>query len=112
MELKKEVHVFQRKLFDIITVVTYILYILIFTGLSFNAPNYLHLLNAAFTIYVSIFLLYRFNPFRDVPLTELDKKMIFTAAIFLFTTTTVNSILSYYIQNYVNKTKEFAKQVF
>jgi hypothetical protein len=43
-------------------------------------------------------LLLRFNPFRKVEFTELDRKIVFSAAIFIFTTTAINSLLITYLK--------------
>jgi hypothetical protein len=40
----------------------------------------------------------RFNPFRKVEFTELDRKIVFSAAIFIFTTTAINSLLITYLK--------------
>jgi hypothetical protein len=50
-------------------------------------------------MYISGFLLLRFNPFRKVEFTELDRKIVFSAAIFIFTTTAINSLLITYKQS-------------
>ncbi len=81
MNLK--LHKFQEKLFDFVLYTTYILYLVIFIGLSVNAPHYLNIVDFFFKLYISLFLIWRFNPFRTVPFTGLDKKIIFNAAIFI-----------------------------
>ena len=93
------VHKFQEKFFDIITIITYVLYFFIIFGLSAKAPLYLTNLNSYLTIYISLFLLYRFNPFRHVEFTNLDKNIVFTAGLFLFTTTIINALLINYLGN-------------
>ena len=40
--------------------------------------------------YVTIFLLIRFNPFTNNTFTEFDRKVVFSSAIFLLTTTAFN----------------------
>ena len=57
-------------------------------------------------MYISGFLLLRFNPFRKVEFTELDRKIVFSSAIFIFTTTAINSLLIAYLK----KTKIFVIQ--
>jgi hypothetical protein len=93
------VYKFQENFFNIITIITYLLYFLIIFGLSAKAPEYLTNLNSYLTIYISIFLLYRFNPFRRVEFTNLDKNIVFTAGFFLFTTTIINALLITYLEN-------------
>lgn len=96
---------FQERMFDLAWYLTYFLYILISLGLSANAPNYLSTLDYYVRIYVSLFLIFRFNPFRNVEFTELDKKIAFSAGVFVLATTTLNQVLENFkitIYNYFN----------
>lgn len=95
----KDIHRFQNKIYDIVVYVTWALYIAIALGLSANAPQYLDDLQYYVKMYVSLFLIYRFNPFRRVKFTGLDAKIAFSAGIFLLTTTAINTILTSYVKN-------------
>ena len=88
---------FQNSVFDYVTIFTYILYIIIALGLSATAPAYLDDLLFYTKMYVSLFLIYRFNPLRFIKFTPLDAKIGFNAGIFLLFTTAINSVLSTYI---------------
>jgi hypothetical protein len=88
---------FQDKMLDYISIFTYILYIVVAFGLSATAPKYLDDLLFYTKMYVSLFLIYRFNPFRRVKFTPLDAKIAFNAGIFLLFTTAITSVLSTYI---------------
>ncbi len=110
MVFDKKLHEFQNKVFDIVIYITYILYIFIALGLSANAPQYLDTLQHYIKIYISLFLMYRFIPFRRVKFTELDAKIAFNAGWFLFVTTVVNSVLHNYI-NTVTERLDFLKFV-
>lgn len=103
MGIKKSLYDFQNVMYNIIIYVTWILYILVSLGLSLNAPEYLDTLQYYVKIYVSLFLMYRFNPFRHVRFTNLDAKIAFTAGALLFTTTYINAI----IQNYIKEITKF-----
>jgi hypothetical protein len=94
----KELNDFQLRVFNIIIWVTWILYILIALGLSVRAPEYLDTLQYYVKIYICLFLMYRFNPFRRVRFTSLDAKIAFSAGIFLFTTTYINVIIQHYLE--------------
>ena len=100
------IHKIQEKIFNIVIVTNYILYFAIILGISINAPTYLASLDYYVKMYVSLFLLLRFNPFRKVEFTELDRKIVFSSAIFIFTTTAINSLLIAYLK----KTKTFVIQ--
>ena len=92
----KNVYHFQYTAFSFVIYLTWILYIIILLGLSENAPQYLDDLEYYVKIYVSLFLLYRFNPFRRVQFTKLDSKIAFSAGFFLFATTAIEGILVKY----------------
>ena len=98
---------FQNNMFDVFRIVTWILYFLILLGLTATAPEYLDDLNYYVEIYVSLFLIYRFNPFRQTKYTELDVKITFAAGIFLLLTTTIGSL----IKTYIGEIKEYISLV-
>jgi hypothetical protein len=93
---------YQNTGFNIFIVTSYLLYILFAVGLFSSAPQYIEKLDYYVKIYISLFLLWRFNPFRDLKFTDLDRKIAFSAGIFLFTTSTVNQILMKYLSNAEN----------
>ena len=81
---------------------TWALYISIILGLSANAPQYLDDLQYYVKMYVSLFLIVRFNPFRTVRFTELDGKIAFSAGVFLLASTAINTI----VQSYLGRAKQ------
>jgi len=93
------IHKFQSEAFSFILYLTWFLYFVIAFGLSANAPQYLNDLQYYVKIYVSFFLILRFNPFRRVKFTELDGKIAFSSGIFLLATTAVDKILMNYLQS-------------
>ena len=103
MVFNLNLHRFQNRMFDIIVYITWVLYVVIALGLSANAPQYLDDLQYYIKLYVSIFLIYRFNPFRRVKFTGLDAKIAFSAGVFLLATTAINSVL----QNYLSDLKQY-----
>jgi hypothetical protein len=98
----KNIHNFQTKAYSIIMYVTWALYISMILGLSANAPQYLDDLQYYVKIYVSLFLILRFNPFRKVRFTELDGRIAFSAGLFLLATTAINTI----VQTYLGRAKQ------
>ena len=92
MSFNLYLHRFQSNAFDIIVYVTWLLYALIFLGLSTNAPQYLNTLQTFVKMYVILFLIYRFNPLRKIKFTHLDAKIAFSAGIFLLGTTAVDNL--------------------
>jgi len=105
MSIYKELNTFQLRVFTLIIYVTWLLYIVIALNLSVSAPEYLNYLQSLMKIYVSLFLIYRFNPFRRVKFTKLDSTIAFSSGLFLLGTTAINTILENYISNikqYIN----------
>ena len=92
----KFINNFQNLIFNIIIIFSYTCVALTVLGIYPNAAMYLKNVDYYVKIYVSLFLLLRFNPFRHVEFTELDRKIAFTSGVFIFTTTTINQILIAY----------------
>lgn len=103
MVFNKDLHRFQNRMYDIAVYITWALYIAIALGLSANAPEYLDDLQNFIKLYVSLFLIYRFNPFRRVRFTGLDAKIAFSAGVFLLATTAINNVL----HNYLSEVKKY-----
>jgi hypothetical protein len=99
----------QYRLFNWATVAIYVLTIIAMLGVSTTVPGYLNILRAGIQLYVGIFLLYRFHPFRTDKsnFSELDRKVAYTAGAFITMTTILGTTLNRYIEN----TKEHAKHI-
>ena len=95
--LSKKIYDVQNRAFDIFIYISWILYLAILFGVSVNAPTYLDSVDYYAKLYVSLFLLYRFNVFRKITFTELDRKIAFSAGVFLFATTALNQVLTQYL---------------
>uniref|UniRef100_A0A6C0I7J8 Uncharacterized protein n=1 Tax=viral metagenome TaxID=1070528 RepID=A0A6C0I7J8_9ZZZZ len=98
-----DLHKFQSSAFQFVLYFTWFLYFVIAFGLSANAPQYLTDMQYYVKIYVSLFLILRFNPFRRINFTELDGKIAFSAGMFLITTTAIDKILI----TYLNEIKQY-----
>ena len=83
----------QEKFFDVFIYLSYSLIFISALGLSKTAPDYLNSLDYYVRIYVCLFLIWRFNPFVHVSFTELDRKIAFSAGLFILTTTALNAYL-------------------
>ena len=70
---------------------------MVILGLSVNAPEYLNTIQSFMRIYISLFLIYRFNAFRKVKFTDYDAKISFSAGLFLLGSTAIDGIIKYYI---------------
>ena len=87
-------HKYQERIFDLIIYATYILIIISALGISESAPKYLTDLDYYVRVYICLFLMWRFNPFRThYEFTDLDRKIAFSAGAFILTTTALNQYL-------------------
>lgn len=97
----------QYTMFNWATVAVYVLTALAMFGISASAPAYLNTLRTAIQIYVGLFLLFRFHPFRtaSTKFSELDRKVAFTAGAFIAMTTILGATLNRYLQKTKEKTE-------
>ena len=92
-------YTFQSEMFKYTRYLMYFLYIIVALGISSSAPAYLETLIYYTKLYVSLFLIFRFNPFRLTKFTPLDAKIAFNAGMFLLFATSVNGIIGFYLNN-------------
>ena len=72
----------------------YPLYILSLVGFNLVAPKYLSYFSAIVKVYISLLLLWKFNPLKKPkPVTIYDREIIFSAGTFLLLTTVIGDIL-------------------
>ena len=87
-------HNIQERAFDLFISLSYILIFISALGLSGSVPSYLENMDYYIRIYICLFLLWRFHPFRKkVEFTDLDRKIAFSAGLFILTTTALNEYL-------------------
>ena len=72
-------------------------YIAVLLGLLTTTPEYIQTLETYIKIYISLFLLIRFNPFVTIKFTELDRKIVFSSALIVLTTSVLNNTIQQYI---------------
>lgn len=90
-----------HKLFIYGLYVSYLLFFIAFTGIVSISPNYLTSLESWIKYYVCFIILIRFNPFiaekhlKDN--TEFDRRIAFSAGIFLFLSTSLVNIVKNYM---------------
>ena len=90
----------QDKMFDLTIILSYILYFAIYFNLLSKAPQYLYILQTSVKLYISLYLIIKFNFISDMPFTKFDKKIAFNAGLFLFTTLAFGDI--YYLINNIS----------
>jgi hypothetical protein len=91
---------FQSDAFNYTKYLMYFLYLIVALGLSTSAPVYLDSLVYYTKLYISLFLIFRFNPFRETKMTPLDAKIAFNSGMFLLFATSVNGVIGLYIENF------------
>jgi hypothetical protein len=92
----KDINYFQEKFFTTTIIIVNILVLLTVLGISKTAPKYLDTIEFYVKIYVCLFLIWRFNPFRQVKkFTNLDKKIAFSSGMIILTTSFLTNILEY-----------------
>ena len=95
----------QDRAFTVISYVNYVVYFLVLFGLSYLTPKSVETLNKYMPLYISLFLLIRFNPLTNHTkhFTELDRKIAFASGTFLFFTTAVGAITQQYLDSKILK---------
>lgn len=71
------------KYYRILPTILTILYILVFIGLIYINPESLQIFRTIMQVFVCLFLIYRFHPYRNHVLGKYDAQIIFSSAIFL-----------------------------
>ena len=99
---KNKLYYYQNLFFDIFITVSYILIFVSALGFN-NSVKYLQDLDYYIRIYICLFLLWRFNPiFPLKEFTDLDRKIAFSAGLFILTTTALYE----YFEKIQNKLKQ------
>ena len=99
--------IFQEKTFDFVITIAFILLIVTLFGFSQKAPEYLSTLDYYLKIYICLFLIWRFNPFRSkFQFTSLDAKISFNAGLFILASTALNQYVKYIEVDIISKIKE------
>ena len=94
MFTKKGIHQLQDRLFNIFIILSWTLIVVSALGFSQYAPKFLADLDYYVRLYICLFLMWRFNPLRrHYEFTDLDRKIAFSAGLFIFTTTALNQYL-------------------
>ena len=94
--IKQKLQDIQEKIFNIFIYLSYILIIISALGFSDSAPKYLEYSDYYVRIYICLFLIWRFNPLRSkYEFTDLDRKIAFSAGVFILTATYLNEYLNY-----------------
>jgi hypothetical protein len=73
-------------------------------GISVTAPKYADIIDFYLSVYICLFLMYRFNPLRtNIKCTNFDKRIIFSSSILILLSSVLKSTI--YNQLFSNLTK-------
>ena len=98
----------QHFIVDWMGIITFIIFILLFLGFLQKEPTYFVEATFFFKVFISLYLIIRFNDFRkNIKFTELDRKVCFLAGIYLLL-----FALADLIQDYIGKIKSLLKPYF
>ena len=105
--MDKQLHKAQEWFFNLFIFTTYVLIFLSGIGFSRSAPEYLEKMDYYVKIYISLFLVWRFHPFRGhYEFTNLDRKIAFHAGLLILTTSALNQYLATYVNNVKEKMRK------
>ena len=93
MSKKGLLYYIQSHALNIFFILSWISIITLYLGFTLINPEYISSLTYYIKVYICLYLMYRFNVFNKIKFTELDRKIVFTAALFIFTTTALNNWL-------------------
>ena len=94
----------QDSIFNIFIFISWSLIIISALGFSQITPTFLSNLDYYVSIYICLFLMWRFHPFKTkYEFTELDRKIAFSAGLFILTTTALNE----YLLSFEKKFKQY-----
>ena len=89
-----------KKIFIYGLYTSYVLFALVLLGVSTTAPKYLSSLEKFLKLYVSLFLLWKFNPLKNERMTNFDRRVVFSCALFLLTTSFLTDAVMTYLQRF------------
>ena len=77
--------IFLGKYYYISVIILHVTYIFLFFGILSAYPSYLKPLTTAVELFIGVFLVWRFHPFRKHELRGYDTRVIFGSGLFLLT---------------------------
>ena len=93
----------QEFMFDLFIMFSWVILVLIILGVFHGKPAYFHYIEAFVKIYIGIFLMIRYNPFKirwmNFKFTELDRKIIFSAGLIILSSSLFKEYLEIFYSN-------------
>ena len=79
-------------------IIIHVLYIALFFGFLNISPGYIQTLNIGIQLFIGLFLIFRFHPFRTHEYKKYDSRIIFGSGIFLLTNLGFIETLKHFIE--------------
>ena len=76
--------------FDWVVLGVHVGYIAVVFGILQKEPELLSLIDYWVKVFVGIFLIYRFNAYFPAKFTDFDRRVVFSAGMFMIVTTVIN----------------------
>ncbi len=94
-----------KQMFIYILYFSYLLIFISFTGIVSWSPEYLSIIQKYIIYYISIILIWRFNPFinKNIAYDEYDRRIVYSAGIALLMTTSAIHIFEKFILTELHK---------
>ena len=95
----KIIDIIKKPFFNSLVFLIYLSYFLVFFGIVYVNKKYIQLFSDTLLIFVCLFLIIRFHPYRKHELRNFDAKIIFTSAILLLTNAGLTKYYIYKVKN-------------
>jgi len=95
----KIIDIIKKPFFNSVVFLIYLSYFLIFFGIVYINKKYVQVFSDTLLIFVCLFLIIRFHPYRKHELRNFDAKIIFASAILLLTNAGLTKYYIYKIKN-------------
>jgi hypothetical protein len=83
MEIESNLERIKKPTYIVMITLLYICYFAIYAGLFYVNPVYVYTLSNSIRIFICMFLIYKFHPFRQHKLLEFDAQLIFASAMLI-----------------------------
>lgn len=86
-------------IFTFLIFLIYIMYFSTFLGITYFDKTKIRLFSSIIQMIICFILILRFNPFTTHQMSDFDKRIIFSAASFLFINLFITEVYSYHSKN-------------
>ena len=84
---------YTKQTYKLIEIILIFAYAIVYFGLFYINPSYIYHLSMFANAFVSLFLIYKFHPFREHRLTKHDGHIIFASALFMLSSSSLTEVI-------------------